>query len=123
VPKGFKYSAVAGVALTTAALGIAISLAISLLRMNSVDLGFQTRDIGAISLVRRQGGLEKVDQFLRLALDELESAANVDSTVAVMAGAPTSPNMLQAPVEYDSGEQATVRLQAATGGYHQFFWY
>jgi putative ABC transport system permease protein len=105
------------VALTTVSLMTALSLTTSLIRESSIDLGFETENIGAISMVRRQPQAE-LDQFLQAALTEIRAQPGVLGVAAVLARSPVSPYLLLAPVATQTGDPVQVDFQAASAGYH-----
>jgi putative ABC transport system permease protein len=105
------------VALTTVSLMTALSLTTSLIRESSIDLGFETENIGAISMVRRQPQAE-LDQFLQAALTEIRVQPGVLGVAAVLARSPVSPYLLLAPVATQTGDPVQVDFQAASAGYH-----
>jgi predicted permease len=105
------------VALTTVSLMTALSLTTSLIRESSIDLGFETENIGAVSMVRRQPQAE-LDQFLQAALTEIRVQPGVLGVAAVLARSPVSPYLLLAPVATQTGDPVQVDFQAASAGYH-----
>ena len=116
----FRFLPIISVALTTASLATAVALSVSAVRINSVDVGFVSENIGAVSLVRRQPS-DELDTFLRSSMERISALPGVIGTSAVLAGTPASPNFLWSSVKtQEDGQPMQTTVQYVAAGYHDF---
>jgi putative ABC transport system permease protein len=113
-----------GIALSTTALVTALALAVSLIQLGNVDPGFRSQNIAALELNRRPTETGNIDQFLELAIDELQSVPGVRGVTVVGAFPPSSRGSGGTPMEVraqtaEAVEPIMARTRWAWDGYHR----